>query len=86
TFAVDEGEVSRIKQINFVGNKVFSDSTLRDQIKLTTPGWFTWYTKADQYSKEKLQGDIETLRSYYLDRGYLEMQVESTQVSITPDK
>ncbi|MGC8040548.1 POTRA domain-containing protein, partial [Salmonella enterica] len=63
TFAVDEGEVSRIKQINFVGNKVFSDSTLRDQIKLTTPGWFTWYTKADQYSKEKLQGDIETLRS-----------------------
>ncbi|EJN00514.1 outer membrane protein assembly factor BamA [Herbaspirillum sp. YR522] len=86
TFNVDEGEVSRIKQINFVGNKVFSDSTLRDQIKLTTPGWFTWYTKADQYSKEKLQGDIETLRSYYLDRGYLEMQVESTQVSITPDK
>ncbi len=86
TFGVDEGEVSRIKQINFVGNKVFSDSTLRDQIKLTTPGWFTWYTKADQYSKEKLQGDIETLRSYYLDRGYLEMQVESTQVSITPDK
>ncbi|MBP0597114.1 outer membrane protein assembly factor BamA [Herbaspirillum sp. LeCh32-8] len=86
TFTVDEGDVSRIKQINFVGNKVFSDSTLRDQIKLTTPGWFTWYTKADQYSKEKLQGDIETLRSYYLDRGYLEMQVESTQVSITPDK
>lgn len=86
SFTVDEGEVSRIKQINFVGNKVFSDSKLRDQIKLTTPGWFTWYTKADQYSKEKLQGDIETLRSYYLDRGYLEMQVESTQVSITPDK
>ncbi|WP_034297426.1 outer membrane protein assembly factor BamA [Herbaspirillum sp. RV1423] len=86
TFAVDEGEVSRIKQINIVGNKAFSDSTLRDQLKLTTPGWFTWYTKADQYSKQKLAGDIESLRSYYLDRGYLEMQIESTQVSITPDK
>ncbi|MFL9925122.1 outer membrane protein assembly factor BamA [Herbaspirillum lusitanum] len=86
TFAVDEGEVSRIKQINIVGNKAFSDGTLRDQLKLTTPGWFTWYTKADQYSKQKLSGDIESLRSYYLDRGYLEMQVESTQVSITPDK
>ena len=86
TFAVDEGEVSRIKQINIVGNKAFSDSDLRSQLKLTTPGWFTWYTKADQYSKQKLAGDIESLRSYYLDRGYLEMQVESTQVSITPDK
>ncbi|AKZ63247.1 membrane protein [Herbaspirillum hiltneri N3] len=86
TFAVDEGDVSRIKQINVVGNKAFSDGTLRDQLKLTTPGWFTWYTKADQYSKQKLAGDIESLRSYYLDRGYLEMQIESTQVSITPDK
>src|SRR5450830_61327 len=86
TFAVDEGDVSRIKQINIVGNKAFSDGTLRDQLKLTTPGWFTWYTKADQYSKQKLAGDIESLRSYYLDRGYLEMQIESTQVSITPDK
>ena len=86
TFGVDEGEVSRIKQINIVGNKTFSDKELREQIKLTTPGWFTWYSKADQYSKEKLATDIDTLRSYYLDRGYLEMQVESTQVAITPDK
>lgn len=86
SFAVDEGEVSRIKQISFVGNKVFSDKELLEQIKLTTPGWFTWYSKADQYSKQKLAADIESLRSYYLDRGYLEMQVESTQVSITPDK
>ena len=75
TFGVDEGDVSRIKQINVVGNKAFSDGTLRDQLKLTTPGWFTWYTKADQYSKQKLAGDIESLRSYYLDRGYLEMQI-----------
>jgi outer membrane protein insertion porin family len=86
TFAVEEGDVSRIKQINIVGNKAFSDGTLVEQLKLTTPGWFTWYTKNDQYSKAKLAGDIEALRSYYLDRGYIEMQVESTQVSITPDK
>ena len=86
TFAVDEGEIARIKQINVVGNKAFSEKELRDQIKLSTSGWFTWYSKADQYSKQKLAGDIETLRSFYLNRGYLEMQVESTQVSITPDK
>jgi len=86
SFGVEEGEVSRIKQINIVGNKVFSDKELREQIKLTTPGWFTWYSKGDQYSKEKLAADIDVLRSYYLDRGYLEMQIESTQVSISPDK
>ena len=86
TFAVDEGGISRIREIRLVGNKAFADSTLRDQLNLRSPGWFTWYTKADQYSKEKLSGDIEALRSFYLNRGYIEMQVESTQVSITPDK
>ena len=86
TFAVDEGDVARIKQINIVGNKAFPDSELRGLLNLRTPGWFTWYTKADQYSKQKLTGDIEALRSFYLNRGYLEMQVDSTQVSITPDK
>jgi outer membrane protein insertion porin family len=86
TFAVDEGDAAKIRQINFVGNKTFSDKELHDLINLRTPGWFTWYTKADQYSKQKLTGDIETLKSFYLNRGYLEMQVESTQVSITPDK
>jgi outer membrane protein insertion porin family len=85
-FAVDEGDVARIRQINVIGNKAFSEKELRAQIKLDTPGWFSWYTKADQYSKQKLTGDIETLRSFYLNRGYLEMQVESTQVSITPDR
>jgi outer membrane protein insertion porin family len=85
-FAVDEGDVSHIKNINIVGNKAFSDKELLKQITLRTPGWFTWYTKNDQYSKEKLAGDIETLKSYYLNRGYLEMQIESTQVSISPDK
>ncbi|OWW22184.1 outer membrane protein assembly factor BamA [Noviherbaspirillum denitrificans] len=86
SFAVDEGEVSRIKQINIIGSKAFPEKDLLALLNLRTPGWFTWYTKADQYSKQKLTGDIETLRSYYLNRGYLEMQVESTQVSITPDK
>ncbi|HTH45621.1 MAG TPA: outer membrane protein assembly factor BamA [Oxalicibacterium sp.] len=85
-FAVDEGDVSHIKNINIVGNKAFSEKDLLKQITLRTPGWFTWYTKTDQYSKEKLAGDIESLKSYYLNRGYLEMQVESTQVSISPDK
>lgn len=85
-FVVDEGDVARIKQINFIGNKAFSDSDLRGIIALTTPGLMTWYSKSDQYSKQKLTGDIESLRSHYLNRGYLEMAVESTQVSISPDK
>ncbi|SFV16152.1 outer membrane protein assembly factor BamA [Pseudoduganella namucuonensis] len=85
-FAVDEGDVAKIKQINIVGNKTFSDSELRDQLALNTGGWFSWYTKANQYSKTKLTGDLESLKSYYLNRGYIEMQVDSTQVSITPDK
>jgi outer membrane protein insertion porin family len=85
-FNVDEGEIARIKQINIVGNKVFSDKELRELLTLSTSGWFTWYSKADQYSKTKLTGDIETIKSFYLNRGYLEANVESTQVSITPDK
>ncbi len=85
-FSVDEGDVSKIRKINIIGNKVFSDKELLKVLSLTTPGFFTWYTKADQYSKQKLSGDIEALKSYYLNRGYIEMQVESTQVSITPDK
>lgn len=85
-FTVDEGDVSRIKQINIIGNKAFPEKQLRDQLQLSTSGWFTWYSKADQYSKQKLGGDIETLKSFYLNRGYLEMQIESTQVSITPDR
>jgi len=85
-FIVDEGEVARIKKITFIGNKAFSDSELQDHIKLTTPGWFTWYSKSDQYSKQKLSGDLESLKSFYQNRGYIEMNVESTQISITPDK
>jgi outer membrane protein insertion porin family len=85
-FNVDEGEIARIKGINIVGNKAFSDKDLREQMALSTSGWFTWYSKADQYSKTKLSGDIEALKSFYLNQGYLEVNIESTQVSITPDK
>lgn len=85
-FSVEEGTAAKIKKISFIGNKVFSDSDLLDQIKESTSGWFTWYTKSDQYTKQKLSADIEALRSFYLDRGYLQMQIESSQVSITPDK
>ena len=85
-FAIAEGEVAKIRQINFVGNQVFDDNELRDQFILTTPGWLTWYSKNDQYSKPKLQGDLENLRSFYLNQGYLEFTIDSTQVSITPDK
>ncbi len=86
TFNVDEGDTAKIRQISIIGNKIFSEGDLLSQLSLTTPGWLTWYTKSDQYSKPKLTGDLETLRSYYLNRGYLEFNVDSTQVSITPDK
>lgn len=86
TFDVNEGEVARIAQINIIGNKAFSDGELKEMLALSTPTWFSWYSKADQYSKQKLSGDVETLRSFYQNRGYLEMQITSTQISITPDK
>jgi outer membrane protein insertion porin family len=85
-FNVDEGDVAKIRQISFVGNKSFSDKELREILQLSKSGWFTWYSKADQYSKQKLTGDLEAIKSFYLNRGYLEANVESTQVSITPDK
>ncbi|HET6801486.1 MAG TPA: outer membrane protein assembly factor BamA, partial [Casimicrobiaceae bacterium] len=85
-FSVEEGEPAKIARINIVGAKAFTERQLLDQMTLTTPGWLTWYTKNDQYSKQKLQADLEALRSFYQDRGYLEFAVESTQVSITPDK
>lgn len=83
---IDEGGVARIAAIRFVGNKEFSNARLLDQLRLSTPTWLTWYTKNDQYAREKLAGDLEIIRSFYLDRGYLDFAVQSTQVSITPDK
>lgn len=85
-FTVDEGEVAKIKSINIVGNHVFGEKELLDLMQLQTPGWLSWYTKNDQYSRQKLSADLETIRSYYLNRGYLDFNIDSTQVSISPDK
>ncbi|MDR3412103.1 MAG: outer membrane protein assembly factor BamA [Formivibrio sp.] len=85
-FDISEGEVARIKRINIVGNKVFNESKLLDLFSLTTSGWMTWYTKTDQYSKPKLTADLEKLKSYYQDRGYLDFNVDSTQVEISENK
>ncbi len=85
-FNIDEGPIAKIQEINFIGNEVFSDSTLKDQMTLKIGGWLSWYSKDDLYSKQKLTADLESIRSYYLNRGYLEFVIESTQVSITPDK
>ena len=85
-FNVVEGEAAKIRQISIIGNKVFKEKELVDLFSLTTPGWMTWYSKSDQYSKQKLSADIEALRSFYLNRGYLDFSIDSTQVSITPDK
>ncbi len=86
SFAVVEGETAKISSIRIVGNKAFSESTLRSQMDSDTAGWLTWYTKANRYSRAKLNADIESLRSYYLSRGYLEFKIESTQVAISPQK
>jgi outer membrane protein insertion porin family len=85
-FNVDEGEAAKIKQINIVGAQAFQEKDLQALFQLQTPNWISWYTKNDQYSKQKLAADLESLRSYYLNRGYLEFNIESTQVSISPDK
>ncbi|MFN8773550.1 MAG: outer membrane protein assembly factor BamA [bacterium] len=86
SFQISEGDVARIRQINFVGNQVFSESTLLGLMKQRTPGWLTWYSKLDQYSRDRLSADLETIRSHYQNRGYLEFTIESTQVQITPDR
>src|SRR5436853_434839 len=84
--AVTEGEVAKIRGINLVGAKAFSERELLKEFVLRTPGWLTWYTKHDRYSREKLSADLENLRSFYQNRGYLDFSIESTQVSISPDR
>ena len=84
--AVSEGDVAKIRSINIVGAQSFSEKDLLNQFVLRTPGWLTWYTKLDQYSKQKLAADLETLKSFYQNRGYLDFTIDSTQVSITPDR
>ena len=86
TFTMTEGDATKIAEIRILGSKAFSEGTLLGLMELTTSGWLTWYTKNDRYSRAKLNADLETLRSYYLNRGYLEFNVDSTQVTISPDK
>ncbi|MDD2929103.1 MAG: outer membrane protein assembly factor BamA [Sideroxydans sp.] len=86
SMTVVEGKPSRIRQINIIGNQHFSDDDLLDEMKLTTPGWFTWLSSNDQYSKPKLSADIETIRSLYLNSGYMDFSIDSTNVTISADK
>ncbi len=86
TFTIVEGETSKIKEMHIVGNKVFSESTLKGLFDLDTGGWLSWYTKSDHYARTKLNADLETLRSYYLNRGYLEFKIDSTPVAISANK
>lgn len=86
TFTVIEGAPAKISEIRVVGNQAFGESTLRGLFDLDTGGWLSWYTKSDRYSRAKLNADIETLKAYYLSRGYLEFKVDSTQVAILPNK
>jgi len=85
-FDVNEGDPAKIKSINIVGNQLFQDEELLEQFELSKGGWLSVFISDDQYGREKLTGDLETLRSYYLDRGYLKFDVSSTQVAISPDR
>jgi len=85
-FNIEEGRIAKIRQISIIGAKSFRENELLGQFVLRTPGLLTWFSKHDQYSRQKLSADLESLRSFYLDRGYLEFRIDSTQVSITPDK
>jgi len=85
-FDIAEGKVAKIKRINIVGNRSFDEDDLLDLFTLRTPNWLSWITDSDQYSKQRLSADLEALRAHYLDRGYINFSIDSTQVSITPDK
>lgn len=83
---IQEGKRARIRQINIVGNERFKDKEILDDFELKTPNWLSWYKQSDRYSRESLEGDLEKLRSFYMDRGYANFQIESTQVAIAPEK
>ncbi len=86
TITIAEGKAAKIKHINVVGNTSYTDEEIRDEFELDTTNWLSWYRRDDQYSREKLSGDLEKLRAYYLDRGHVDFDVESTQVSVSPDR
>ena len=86
TVEVKEGQRAVIREINFVGDTKFTEKEIRQNLELKTPNWLSWYKQDDRYSRETLQGDLEKIRSYYMDRGYANFQIESTQVEIAPEK
>ncbi|QNP40254.1 outer membrane protein assembly factor BamA [Lysobacter solisilvae (ex Woo and Kim 2020)] len=86
TITVKEGKAARIQHINLVGNEKFSDEQILDTWESGEHNWLSWYRRDDQYSREKLSGDLEKLNNYYLDRGYVDFNIDSTQVSISPDR
>lgn len=86
SYTIHEGYSAKIKEIRFAGNHAFSDSTLRGQMEQDTGGWMSWYTKSNRYSENKLNADLEAVRSYYHNRGYLEFRIDSSQVAVSPDK
>ncbi|MCB1599676.1 MAG: outer membrane protein assembly factor BamA [Lysobacterales bacterium] len=86
TITIAEGKAAKIRHLNIVGNTTFTDEEIRKEFELDTTNWLSWYRRDDQYSREKLSGDLEKLRAFYLDRGYVDFDVESTQVSVSPDR
>lgn len=86
TIDVKEGKAAKIRSINLIGNETFEQDELTDAWESSPTNWLSWYRRDDQYSKEKLSGDLEKLHNYYLDRGYIDFSIDSTQVSISPDK
>jgi len=85
-FNIEEGIISKISEINIIGSKAFTEKELKKEMQLSVGGWFSWYSKNDRYSKQKLSADLENIRSFYLNQGYLEFRIDSTQISISPDK
>jgi outer membrane protein insertion porin family len=83
---IKEGKRAKIRQINVVGNETFTEDEILEDFELKTPNWLSWYRQDDRYSRESLQGDLEKLRSYYMDRGYANFDIDSTQVAIAPEK
>ncbi|MBK9133642.1 MAG: outer membrane protein assembly factor BamA [Betaproteobacteria bacterium] len=86
TFTMNEGDAARVSSVTVAGSSAFSESTLLEQMELSATGWFSWYSKNDRYARSKLNADLERLRAFYINRGYLEFGIESTQVTISPDK
>jgi outer membrane protein insertion porin family len=81
---IKEGKRAKIRQINIVGNEAFTEKQIQEGFELHTPNWLSWYKQDDRYSRESLQGDLEKLRSFYMDRGYANFRIDSTQVAIAP--